>query len=509
MALTRSARSTAAQRRCSTSRYVLSELRRRRGRTLLTALGLGVGVGLVVTVSALSSGLDRAQDKVLEPLTGVGTDMSVTRPLKTGGGAPGFGNQGLSKGERDQVRKENGPRRFGLRSLGKPGEHFENDDFVTATQLSFPQTKAAKLAHLEGAKDAAAGLTVTAIHVSGTVPKNAAQAGPPAAGPPTGGPPNNVDLDSRTVTGIDSSKPTLAAISPSQISRGRYLRSGKAREAVLNSSYARRNGLGVGDTITLKKKKFEIVGLSKAPLGGQASDVYVKLDQLQKLAGREGRANVVYVRATSSGRGVRAQQADRELVLRRAGHDDQGSGRPGGRLAGRRQEPGRQARHGAPDRGSARRLPDRLPADPLVGDQADPGARHAEGHRLAAAAGGPPGRGRVASCRECSAVWRARRSGSPARWRSTPSAPRSQPPSPRPLRPRGRPAAPGAGPIVAAFGQGQVASGSTSISLDAPVDIGLVLLAIGLALLGGLLAGSVGGLRAARLRPADALRHIE
>ena len=56
--------------------YMLSEFARRKGRTLLTALGLGVGVGLVVTVTSLSTGLDRAQAKVLKPLTGVGTDMS-------------------------------------------------------------------------------------------------------------------------------------------------------------------------------------------------------------------------------------------------------------------------------------------------------------------------------------------------------------------------------------------------------------------------------------------------
>src|SRR6185436_20939598 len=68
--------------------YMLSELRRRKGRTLLTALGLGVGVGLVVTVSALSKGVDDAQQKVLKPLTGVGTDMSVTRPLKLSGSGP-------------------------------------------------------------------------------------------------------------------------------------------------------------------------------------------------------------------------------------------------------------------------------------------------------------------------------------------------------------------------------------------------------------------------------------
>ena len=44
---------------------------------------------------------------------------------------------------------------------------------------------------------------------------------------------------------------------------------------------------------------------------------------------------------------------------------------------------------------------------------------------------------------------------------------------------------------------------------SAPVDVGLIALAIGLALLGGLIAGSAGGLRASRLRPADALRHID
>jgi ABC-type antimicrobial peptide transport system permease subunit len=72
-------------------------------------------------------------------------------------------------------------------------------------------------------------------------------------------------------------------------------------------------------------------------------------------------------------------------------------------------------------------------------------------------------------------------------------------------------AGPGGGPgfIAGAFGQGQVTSGTTHVSLTAPVGIELLLLAIGLALAGGLIAGAVGGLRAARLRPADALRHID
>ena len=70
--------------------YISAELRRRKGRTILTALGLAVGVGLVVVVSALSDGLDKAQDEVLEPLTGVGTDMSVSRPLRVSGDGDRF-----------------------------------------------------------------------------------------------------------------------------------------------------------------------------------------------------------------------------------------------------------------------------------------------------------------------------------------------------------------------------------------------------------------------------------
>jgi ABC-type antimicrobial peptide transport system permease subunit len=67
----------------------------------------------------------------------------------------------------------------------------------------------------------------------------------------------------------------------------------------------------------------------------------------------------------------------------------------------------------------------------------------------------------------------------------------------------------GGGAFAQAFGQGAVTPGSQSVALNAPIDPGLLLLAVALALAGGLIAGAVGGLRAARLRPADALRHID
>jgi ABC-type antimicrobial peptide transport system permease subunit len=65
----------------------------------------------------------------------------------------------------------------------------------------------------------------------------------------------------------------------------------------------------------------------------------------------------------------------------------------------------------------------------------------------------------------------------------------------------------GGGPF--GLGQTQIASGSTLVKLDAPIDLSLVLLAVALALAGGLIAGIAGGLRASRLRPAEALRSVE
>ena len=47
------------------------------------------------------------------------------------------------------------------------------------------------------------------------------------------------------------------------------------------------------------------------------------------------------------------------------------------------------------------------------------------------------------------------------------------------------------------------------VSLTAPVAVTVLLLGFLVAVLGGLVAGAAGGWRAARMRPADALRQVE
>lgn len=271
--------------------YMLSELRRRKGRTLLTALGLGVGVAVVITVSALSAGLDRAQAKVLAPLVGVGTDMSVTRPIvvSSSSSSTNGGPQQLSATERAQLQKENGDQRVGFGNL-KPGQKFTRTSF-RSTQLSFSSAQISKISKLDGVAGAAGGLTLDLTTVSGTVPAQSQlqQGGPPGQGGGGGfNGPRSIDFTSIAVSGIDQTKPALAAISASQLTKGTYFSSGSKREAIVNVSYAQAKGVKLGSSIKISGKSFTVIGIVKTPLGGQASDVYVKLTQLQKI----GRAHV-------------------------------------------------------------------------------------------------------------------------------------------------------------------------------------------------------------------------
>jgi ABC-type lipoprotein release transport system permease subunit len=66
------------------------------------------------------------------------------------------------------------------------------------------------------------------------------------------------------------------------------------------------------------------------------------------------------------------------------------------------------------------------------------------------------------------------------------------------------------GPLSSSFGLGQVLAqqAKETIALKAPLNPTVMATAVVLALIGGLLAGAAGAVRAARLRPADALREL-
>jgi ABC-type antimicrobial peptide transport system permease subunit len=355
--------------------YLRSELLRRKGRTILTLLGLALGVALVIVITSLSHGLDQAQKTALNPLSSIGTDLTVTVQPDNVGGA--FANRTVSTD---------------LSTLGKAGQHFSYDTFSSGSQVTFAQSQAKSVASISGVAKIATGLTLTVTHQEGKVPKISTQittggqqinvqgqtnrpsaadmakmasclakqekksstttttsttATPGGSQPSQSGsltgqdqggpgqfggsaamqkcmpasmrrfqktittqrktinkqvktPKTNIKTSTYTIGGVDTRKADMGLITSAQVTRGRFLSKTNAREALVAISYASNHKLKVGSTLSIKKTKFRVVGLVQAPLGGQSADVYVPLTQLQTLASQKNMINVVLVRASKS-----------------------------------------------------------------------------------------------------------------------------------------------------------------------------------------------------------------
>lgn len=566
-------------------RYLRSELLRRRARTILTVLGLAIGVALVVVISALTRGLDRAQKTALDPLASIGTDLTVTRSAQQDAGAPGLFGAG---GGRD-VFQSNRSVLTDLSKLGKPGQHFVHDFFLPGNQLTFPQQQVSQIRSLDGVAGVSSGLTLIAEHQEGIVPKIVAQfrtggqritvdrrPAPPTAaelakmqacftkaraanpdngsggsgsgsgrngnggfGAPGGGergggfvfgfgggafraclparfqrlrativtprqtlqqvldpPQTNIKTEPYTIGGVDQTQPNLALVTPGQVTSGRYFSAAGGTEALVGTTYAKSHSLKPGSTLDLNGTTFTVVGLVQPPLGGQTSDVYLPLAQLQKLANLAGQANVALVRAQGSASVANVQRSIEKTL-------------PGSQVASAKQVADRingslvDASNLSHDLGLAlsviaaaaafliaalltlssvgKRVRE-LGTLKALGWTQRLVVRQVVGESLAQGiAGGVLGLAAGAAAAAVVSVYGPTLTASSS--------------------------AGGGGSL---FGLGEITRTATRhVALTAPLTIGILLLGLGLAVLGGLLAGSTGALRAARLRPADALRQLE
>lgn len=172
--------------------YAGHELRRRKGRAIVTALGLASGVALVLSIVGTSAGLADAQDRALTPLSSVGTDILVTRgssddgtdapagpvvqsetngatgtqPARRGFGAP-------ADDEETQALKTD------LSKLGNPGDTFTHDFFVASGGQTFDASVLEALRKVAGVDAVVAGLTMVATHQTGKVPAIVAEVNQP------------------------------------------------------------------------------------------------------------------------------------------------------------------------------------------------------------------------------------------------------------------------------------------------------------------------------------------
>ncbi len=495
--------------------YMLSELRRRRGRTILTALGLAVGVALVVTVNAVSSGLDDAQQKILAPLTGIGTDMSVTRPLTVSpDGQGGFGD--LTPAEQQRLRRQAGPGPgLDLRDR-EPGTEIDVDTFSATSQLTFSSARTAKVASIDGVERAAGSLTLSANHITGTVPEidiTQAPGGPGGGPPPTGAfGDGSITFDARSVTGVDESESDIAPVTPSQIVTGAYFSlRGAPRQAIVSSAYAGTENIAVGDTISLGGKSFTVIGIASSPIGGTASDIYVKLATLQRIADFTNQISAIQVRAASAD--------DVSAVASRISASFAGAqvttaadlaARVGGSLKDTRDLSSTLGRVLAIvglvaavliasllTLASVSKRVRELGTLKALGWSRGAVVRQISGESLIQGLlGGIVGAliGVIAALAINATGWTLQASVADTTTAATQAA-------------GGPPGAPPGGGF--GLGQAAITTGSKAVEISTSPSFGLILLAIGLAVLGGLIAGAVGSLRAARLRPAAALRTVE
>jgi ABC-type lipoprotein release transport system permease subunit len=485
--------------------YLRRELRRRMRQAIFIALGLALGIGLVITVTAASSGVKDAQAQVLHSLYGVGTDVTVTQTPKAGSLTPGpFGFQG----------------RVGSKSRPAAGTKIDIDNLTSAGLGSLSASSVASIAALHDVSAAAGALSLTDTVIKGKIPAiNSSSSGPTSqfGSSPNGGGPSkfhgSFTPSSFSVSGVDLNHGALGPLSSAKLTAGRTFAASDATSnvALVNANYASQKKLKVGSTVTVAKTSFQVVGIVSA--GSSASDVFIPLARAQKLAGLAGQVNTVYVSANSAAN-IAAVAREISGLLPKATVTTSAS------LASEVTGSLSSAASLANNLGkwlaiavlvAAFLLASLLTMAAVTRRVREFGTLKALGWRGRRIIGQVMGEsiaigviGGVAGVALGFAGATLVQKLAPSLTASVPSTGNATPGGPQTVG-GGRFPGGGGGPLQ----QAANAAHNVAVHLTAPVTIGAVILAVVLAVAGGLIAGSFGGWRAARLRPAAALSRVE
>jgi ABC-type antimicrobial peptide transport system permease subunit len=274
--------------------YLVRELRRRMRQACFIALGLAVGIGLVITVTATSAGVKNAQSTVLHSLYGVGTDITVTTAPSQGSGGPfGFRVKGR------QPPSAAGP---------KAGQKFSRDVLVTGALGTLKSSAVTQIAQTRDVTAAAGALSATGLSISGTVPASSSGGSGFGGG---GGGPASIKTSTFGVLGVDTSAGRVGPLSSDKIASGRTFTAAEANSdvALVDANYARQHKLATGSHVTVGSATFTVIGTVAEPQGGTTTDVYIPLQRAQSLAGMTGQVNTIYVAAASAADITAVQQA--------------------------------------------------------------------------------------------------------------------------------------------------------------------------------------------------------
>ncbi|WP_420365060.1 ABC transporter permease [Curtobacterium sp. L3-7] len=504
--------------------YLRRELTNRKKQTVIIAIGMALAIALVVIVSSISSGVKTAQSSVLQSVYGVGTDITVSKTAtpSSSGGRPSFD--------------------FG----GQDSSGSSGSTNLSQSRLSVsPGTSTLSAANLEtvtatdGVKAATGVLTLQNSTFSGTVQQQdsssdssdssssgtSTQQGPPSGGGGGGFGGGSFDVDSFSVTGIPVSGDAVGPLTSTEITKGRTFAAKDAGKdvVVLDASYAKSESKAVGDTVSIGGTDFTVIGIvsSTGSSSTTGSNTYIPLDTAQALADLDGKVTSIYVSAESSSDVSTIKAAlQKQLTSATVSTESDLASSVSGSLATasslvsnlgtwlsilvlaaafliailftisgvtrRTREFGTLKAIGWSNGRITRQVAGESLVQGLIGGVIGAAAgligilvvnviaptisaSASTSTRGAGGGGGMPG----------GAATAAAGSGTT-----------------------------GGAPAGGFGGGGASTAATTDVVLHAPVTVEVILLAIGLAILGGLIAGALGGWRASRLRPAEALRSV-
>jgi ABC-type antimicrobial peptide transport system permease subunit len=290
--------------------YLRRELLNRRKQTVIIAVGMALAIALVIIVNSVSAGVKAAQASVLQSVYGVGTDITVSEPATAQSATT---NQAQGGGPRFDFGANAGTDTGAGRSVNTSRlEPTRGATVMDATTL-------ATVKKVDNVSAAASVLSLTNTSFSGTLPnfqqlreqRQAGGTGGEATVPnpaPTGGSDgaggSSFSVDSFSVLGLDPAGKSVGPLSSVTLSSGRAFAASDAGKdvVVLDQAYAKTGSKAVGDTVTIGGTDFKVVGIVAATGSDSttAANAYIPLDVAQKLSGQTDKVSSVYVTAASA-----------------------------------------------------------------------------------------------------------------------------------------------------------------------------------------------------------------
>ncbi|OIJ67199.1 ABC transporter permease [Streptomyces mangrovisoli] len=476
--------------------YLKRELGRRKKAALVIALGLALGIALVITVNSVSAGMNQAQDKVLKSLYGLGTDMTVTKAQT----APKAGSS-------------SGPNfKFDAKSSSKSSQ--SSDRVMTQGGQALKSSLVDQVSDQKGVDSAVGALSLNVIKVNGSFTQGKAQSsgGSNQGGPggASGGNPQvqgggaNFNVNNYSVAGVDVADQGLGPLASMKITSGKTFTSAQtnAKVAVVSKSYAKSKKYKVGSTFKISGTKFTVIGIATPNSSESSTDVFVPLKQAQTLGDAKNKVTTIYVKATDS---KQISTVKKEIQSNISGTTVTTSSDMASTVSGSLSTASNLATSVGKWLSIAVLVAAFLVAALLTSSAV---SRRVREFGTLKALGWPSGK--VTRQVVGESMVNGLIGGALGIGLGLAAAYVVTAISPTLTAQIGSTGGSGGGNgFPGGGGPGQQTANTLQIALSAPVSATTIALAVGLAVTGGLIAGAMGGWRASRMRPADALRSVQ